>query len=336
MAAIKMAQYGTKHGHASGKLLAMQRNENVEMVGVFEPDSQRRAELEGQDGPFAGVRWFDNKEEMLEDGSIAAIASEGDNHESLGQTEEIVEAGKHVWYDKPGGDDWAHWLRVVERVQEKKVYLQMGYMLRYSPAFSQVAEWVRSGFLGDIFSLRAHMSTYLPAATLSAPGKHVGGIFYDLASHMLDQVVWLMGRPQKVTSFLRHDSVPASSYVDNGLGVFEFERGIAFIDIAAMETRPAARCFEVYGTNGSAIITEPFEPGKQIRLCLDQARGGYQEGVQTVTTQGSDRQELYELALVAFLKTIQGEQEPDRPLEHEVLVQETLLRSTGGIAEAGV
>ena len=29
--AIRMAQYGTKHGHASGKLLAMQDNADVEL-----------------------------------------------------------------------------------------------------------------------------------------------------------------------------------------------------------------------------------------------------------------------------------------------------------------
>ena len=38
--AIRMA-HGTKHGHASGKLLAMQDNADVELVGVYEPDAER-------------------------------------------------------------------------------------------------------------------------------------------------------------------------------------------------------------------------------------------------------------------------------------------------------
>ena len=44
-------------------------------------------------------------------------------------------------------------------------------------------------------------------------------------------------------------------------------------------------------------------------------------------------QELYDLALVDFLATIQGAQPATRPLAHELLVQETLLRATGEIAE---
>ena len=37
MAKIRMAQYGTKHGHAAGKLQAMLVNPDVEVTGVFEP-----------------------------------------------------------------------------------------------------------------------------------------------------------------------------------------------------------------------------------------------------------------------------------------------------------
>ena len=42
MAKIRMAQYGTKHGHARGKLQAMLVNPDVEVAGVFEPDVQQR------------------------------------------------------------------------------------------------------------------------------------------------------------------------------------------------------------------------------------------------------------------------------------------------------
>ena len=130
-------------------------------------------------------------------------------HEHLNR--QAIAAGKHVWYDKPAGDNWSQWQRVMARVQENGVYLQMGYMFRYHHGFRQVAEWAKSGLLGEIFSVRAHMSTWLPPAVREVISEHAGGILYDLGGHMLDQVVWLLGRPNKVTSFLRNDSgiVPA-------------------------------------------------------------------------------------------------------------------------------
>ena len=118
--AIRMARCGTKHGHASGKLLAMQDNTNVELVGVYEPDAERRAELEGVDGAYAGVPFLDSEEDILDDGSIVAVASEGLNAESLEQTARIVEAGKHVWCDKPAGDDWGRWKEVVQLAKERR------------------------------------------------------------------------------------------------------------------------------------------------------------------------------------------------------------------------
>ena len=331
MTTIRMAQYGTKHGHAAGKLAAMQKNSHVEFAGVFEPDLARRQELETQGGAFAGAHWFGDERELLDDDTIVAVASEGRNDESLAQTEALIQAGKHVWYDKPAGEDWKRWLQVTAEAEAKGLTIQMGYMFRYHAGFRQIARWAKSGLLGDIFGLRAHMSTWLTEAQREIISRHQGGIFYDLAGHMLDQVVWLLGRPANVTSFLRNDSGLVPDFKDNTLVVFEFERAIAYVDIAAMESRPMARRFEVYGSQGSAIM-EPFEPAETIRLCLEQEQGQYKRGAQHIPIQTQSRQQLYELELEAFLAAIKEEQAPDRPLEHERLVQETLLRATGKLS----
>ena len=330
---IRMAQYGSKHGHAAGKLRSMIDNPEVEVVGLYEPDAERRKEVEGGDGPYGQVRFFDSEEQMLADDSIVAIASEGRNEESLDQTERIVEAGKHVWYDKPAGDKWQQWQRVVAAARAQKLQVQMGFMFRYHPGFTQISEWARSGLLGNVYSVRAHMSTNLkPAARAVIAAGHYGGIFYDLAGHMLDQVVWILGRPEKVTTFLRNDTGIVPDFQDNTLGVFEYERAMAWIDIAAMEPQPMARRFEVYGDKGSAILIEPFEPGHTIRLCLTEAAGGYEKGDQMLPFDSIGRQGLYDLELQSLLRVLKGEHGPDRSLDHELLVQETLLRGTGLIA----
>ena len=256
-APLRMAQYGTKHGHAAGKLQAMLDSPDVEVVGLFEPDQERRAELEGTSGPFGQVRWFDSEEELLSDTSIVAAASEGKNAESLPQTEAIVDAGKHVWYDKPAGEDWPAWQRVVGKAQDQGLLIQMGYMFRYQNGFCQIAEWVHSGLLGDIYCTRAHMSTSVDPSGRSSLAIHQGGIFFDLGGHMLDQVVYLMGRPTRTTSFFRTDGA-GPECTDNTLGVLEFERGLAFVDIAAMEPKPMARRFEVYGTKAARSCSIPL------------------------------------------------------------------------------
>ena len=65
--------------------------------------------------------------------------------------------------------------------------------------------------------------------------------------------------------------------------------GICFIDNSVCVigdeehgVHGSQRRFEVFGTRGSAIIVEPFVPGHSIKLCLDEARGGYAAGEQIV------------------------------------------------------
>ncbi len=325
---IKMAQYGTKHAHASGVLQVMLENPSVEVVGVYEPDSTRRKELETLNTlPWNSIKWFDDKSEILEDTSIVAVSSEGLNAESLAHTEQLVDAGKHVFYDKPAGDDYRHFERVIAKAKEQNLLIQLGYMFRYHDGFNRISEWARSGVLGQVFAIRAHMSTTLTLEGQKSVAVHKGGTFYDLAGHVLDQIIWILGRPEKVTSFMRRDISPLGTFTDNSLAVFEYDSAMATIDIAAMEPSPTARRFEVYGDRGSAIM-EPFEPANTLRLCLVEARDSYPPGVSTVKLEDRRR---YVASLEAFVSNLVGEKSPDRSLDHELLVQETLLRATGRI-----
>jgi predicted dehydrogenase len=334
---VRIAQYGVQHGHAAGKALALRSNPEVEFCGVFEPDPAARARA-ADHRAYAGLRWYASAEELLGDPSIVAVAVEGLNAHSLPMARACLEAGKHIWYDKPAGDDWPAFQEAVSIARRRGLLIQMGYMFRYQDGFRRVAEWARSGLLGDVFGIRGHMSTWIPEsgsaftrATIAA--AHLGGILYDLGGHMLDQILWIMHdeRPARVTSFLRNDATPGvPAFADNTLAVVEFRRAMALVDIAAMEVEPKQRRFEVYGTRGSAIL-DPMEPARSARLILDTARDGFQQGLQEVPLAGTSRQRSYELELEAFVAAIRGERPPDRTLDHELLVQETLLRATGRI-----
>ncbi len=331
-----MAQYGTKHGHAAGVFQVMSEHPEVEMVGVYEPDPARREQLVASgDSAWAGANWFDDPSEFLGDPSVIAVSSEGSNRESLNFTEQIIAAGKHAFYDKPAGDDYHRFHEVVEQARRKGLLIQMGYMFRNHDGFERIASWTRSGFLGHVFQVRAHMSTWLPEENPGNPvlgraglAHHRGGILYDLGGHMLDQVVWLLGRPNRVTSFMQNAASDAREFMDNTLTVLEYPRAIATVDIAAMEPRPMARRFEVYGTDGSAIM-EPMEPADTLRLTLNEAKGEYPAGVTEIKLEARPR---YVASFAAFVRSLKSEAEPERSLDHELLVQETLMRVTGGLA----
>ena len=352
---VRMAQYGIAHAHASGKVDAMKRSPDVDFCGIFEPDAGIRAER-GDDPIYEGLRWFQSKEEMLDDDSIVAVAVEGRHCDNLVFAREAIERDKHIWLDKPAGDDLEEFRRILTMVRKKKLFVQLGYMFRYNSGFRFIFERVSDGSLGDIFSVRGRMSTNAPPEVRAQWGEYPGGVLFELLVHLMDAVVSLLGRPDKVTSFLRNDLGITPELSDNTVAVFEYENAIATVESAAMEVSAfPSRRFEVYGTRGSAIL-EPLEPtsirlslNKQsgthvdssgssvvtealeptsVRLCLDEDRGGYAKGWQRVEVAEHLR---YDGGLAALDADIRGEKSPDRSLYHELIMQETVLRASRGI-----
>lgn len=338
----RFAVYGTAHSHGPGKVSALLARAGVEVAGICEPDPAAR-ERAAQHPVYGTLPWFERPEQFLEDPSITAVCVEGEEGNCAALARACIAAGKHIWYDKPAGDyETFRWM--IETARRRGLHIQMGYMLRYTTAFQQVSDWVQAGLLGRPFAMRGHMSRFDSDASRGR-SYYPGGIGFQLAPHMIDQAIWLFGaRPSKVTAFLRNDATPAyPAHADNTLVVLEFDSpagtapgdasarptGLAMIDIAAMEVSPPTRRFELYGTRGSAIVLEPFEPGTRIRLCLDEARGGYAKGEQIVEVEPAPRTVSFPRELDAFLATIWHEREPDRSLDHELAVEETLHRAIG-------
>jgi len=324
---VKLAQYGVLHDHASGKARVMKESDEVDFCGVFEPDSVAREAVENVD-PYRDLNWFSCKEDMLNDETIDGIAIQGKVSDNLTFADEALSHNKHVWLDKPAGDSLQAFREVLAVANEKGLLVQLGYMFRYNAGFQFLLDWVASGRLGHIFSVRARISSGMVNQShwdrWDSHGERDGGILFILACHLIDIIVALLGRPDTVTSHLRHDGDHFPWFKDNNVVVFEYSNAMAVLESTALEVASGtSRRIEVYGTQGS-IIMEPLEP-PQLRLCLDTNRDGYEKGWQVVPIEKRPR---YVDSLRAFVADIRGEKEPDRSLEHEFIVQETVLRAS--------
>lgn len=322
---VGFAQYGTAHAHASGKVQTLQAISDVTLYGVYEPDSVLRAQRAGET-PYRHVHWFSSEEEMWHDDQIAAVAVESHVSENLVVAHRALEHGKHVWLDKPAGNDWQAFQGLVNLAKAQGLLIQLGYMFRYNPGFQFVLDCAQQGLLGDIFAVRGRMSQSLNRERRAELSVYKGGILFELLCHLIDIVVALLGRPDRVTSFLRDELGTAPAFQDDTLTVFEYPRAMAMLSSAAMEVMPSsARRFEVYGTRGSVIL-EPFEGEPVVRLCLDSARDGFEAGWQQFPVKLGPR---YAGSLAALVASIRGEKAPDRSLDHELTAQETVLRASG-------
>jgi len=320
---IRTGILGTAHAHAVGKLRTIQISPEYELVGVCEPDDALRTRRQNEES-FWDVRWL-SEEELLDDASVQLVAVEGRVQDNLEFTRHAIEAGKHVHLDKPAGTDLSEFRAILDEASRKELVLQMGYQFRYNTGFELAMKAVREGWLSKIFFVHGSIGSQISPDGRRGLAFHPGGMMFELSCHLIDTLIALLGRPQQVTPFIRHDAPVDDGLADNTLAVFQFEHAIAVIESAAMEVESGRRRqLEVCGAEGT-IIVQPIEP-PAVRLCLRKPQENFQSGWQSVSVPNIPRyvRDFEELA-----KWLRGEKQPDFSYQHDFIVQETILRACG-------
>jgi len=320
---ILAGQLGTTHAHAAGKLKTMlSQPENYQVVGVAEPDPRRRAQLEKQ-GTYQGVKLI-GEQELLNTPGLQVVAVETSVADSAAAALRCVEAGKHVHLDKPGGASHAECARIHRAAESQGVVVQMGYMLRYNPAFQFLYQACRDRWLGEIFELHAVMSkTIGPDARRRLP-EFSGGAMFELGCHLIDSLVTVLGKPEKITPHLRRTRPHHDSLADNCLAVFDYPRATATVRSSLIEYEGfRRRQFVVCGDRGTIDI-RPLESGK-VQLALAEGRGKYKRGYQAVEfpSQGRYDGEFEDLAAI-----VRGEKAPDWNGQHDLTVHRAVLQAS--------
>lgn len=320
---IRAAVHGIGHAHARGKVQTVREMSEYELVGICEPDEKQPRDHE----VFQGVRWLSERE-MLDDASIEMIVVESDvrNNMNFLYAEKAVEAGKHVHLDKPPGESLAALKKLLEAADRRGVLVQMGYQWRYHPAMQKAIEAARKGWLGHIYMVRATINKPLDQEGRDYNAAYKGGMMFDLGSHMIDRIVDLLGKPKTIKSWVRHDSTVNDKLADNTLVVFEFEKAMAEVYIAAQQPHGNSyRTFQILGTEGTATV-RPFFPELRMHVDLAYAAGPYKAGLQTIATP-QPKQAPYEADFLALAGMIRNGDTPEYSMEHDLIVQEALLRA---------
>ncbi|MBC8243364.1 MAG: Gfo/Idh/MocA family oxidoreductase [Verrucomicrobia bacterium] len=322
---IKIGQIGSGHSHASGKLAAIRKlTDDFELVGVAQPREAAESPIPGS-GAYRGVKQM-TEEQLLATPGLQAVAIETEVPHLVAAATRAVRVGMHIHHDKPGGtslDDFRALLRLAKR---NGVAVQMGYMLRYNPAFQFMYRAVREGWLGEIMEVDAMMGKMASGSLRRELGRYDGGGMFELACHLVDSVVHLLGKPERVHAFTRRTQ--EDGVADNQLAVLEYAKATATVRCNHRDGFGfPRRRFQIAGDRG-VIEIHPLEPGSQLELSLAAAKGGYKRGTQTVTLSGR-RGGRYDGEFADLAKVIRGEAKLAWSYEHDLAVQETVLRAAG-------
>jgi predicted dehydrogenase len=317
---IRVGQIGVGHAHAT-KLAVYRRSLDYEFVGVVEPDESLRIRAEATP-TFKDLKWL-TREQLFNVPGLQAVLVETRVSELLDTAEACVTAGKHVQIDKPAGDSLPQFRRILDSATKQKLLVQMGYMYRYNPGVFLLRELLTKGWLGEVFEVHTVMSKVVDRADRKDLAKFKGGIMFEIGCHVIDLVVGVLGKPKEVMGHIRHVSKLDDTLADNMLAVFEYPKALATVKSSAMEVEGfARRHMVVCGTEGTIHIQPLDSPSA--RLAFSAAHGDYKKGYQDVAF---PKYERYVADAADMARVIRGEKASDFPPEHDLAVQESLLKA---------
>jgi predicted dehydrogenase len=320
---IRIGQIGVGHAHAAGKMEVYRRSDDYEVVGIVEPDSALRKAAE-KSPTYQGLKWM-TQDDLLNTAGLQAVAVETRVRDLLSAAEACIAAGMHIHLDKPAGASLPQYKRLLDQAARKHLLVQMGYMFRYNPAVVLLRDVLRRGWLGEPFEVHTVISKVIAAAERRKLAEFQGGMMFELGCHVIDLVVGVLGKPQRVTPFVQHASDTDDALADNMLAVLNYPRALASVKSSGMEVEGfARRHLVVCGTEGTLHI-EPLD-SPAVRLALSRPREKYTKGYQNISFEPFRR---YVGDAADMASIIRGEKECDFSYDHDLAVQETVLRASG-------
>ncbi len=305
----------------------MKNSPLYQVAAICENDPQAKARA-AKDPLYRGLQWM-TEEQLLNDRSIQLIVVECAVWDALPMGEKVIAAGKHLHLEKPPGNKWEPFKALVENARRKKLLMQTGYVWRWHDGVNAALEAARKGWLGEVLMVRGSMNADRDAGQRAVEAKYKGGGLFELAGHVIDRTVELLGRPTKVQSWLRHQTSIADSLADNNITVFEYPKALAVItQTARMAGSGDHRSFEVIGTDGTFLVWPEAAPPR-MRVHMRKAQGAYKAGWQEITLPPQPRfvGDFQELG-----RAISTGQPLKLSYDHELLLHETLLRASGEMA----
>ena len=321
---IRAAVLGTQHGHVRGKLQAMIDSPDYEVACICEHDPavQKR---QAADPLYHGQTWV-SESELLSDKSIDLVVVECKPWQAIPWGQKVIEAGKHLHLEKPAGDTYEPFKELVAEARSRKLLLQKGWVLRGQAGINAALHAAKQGWLGHVHLVRATMNSDRDQPQRDLEARYPGGAMFELVGHLIDRVLEFTGRPDKVHTWLRHDTGIDDSLKDNTLAVLEYSGGLALVSTTArMYGSGDHRSFEVIGTDGTFMV-QPLSGHSKMQVAMREARGPYKQGWQTIDLGPQPR---YVADFVEFARAFKSDTPLKQSYDHELLVHETLLKASG-------
>jgi predicted dehydrogenase len=196
--------------------------DGAEVVAICDARSDR---LEFIQRRYPAIRGYQQLAEVLADDSIEAVAIATPVSSHFDLCRASLEAGKHVFVEKPLAASSAEALELVGLAHERELVLMPGHTFLYSPPVVAIHDLIVSGTLGEIYFIStSRVNLGLHQADVS--------VAWDLGPHDFSILrYWLGETPERISALSRGfviPTIPDVAFID-----LEFRTGtIAHVELS--------------------------------------------------------------------------------------------------------
>jgi scyllo-inositol 2-dehydrogenase (NADP+) len=174
----------------------------LELAAIVTRDEQRRAAARERHPAAELLDTPDDVWARAADLDLVVLATPNRTHVSL--TLAALEAGLPVVVDKPLAGSAEEAQRLIDAAAERQLMLTVFQNRRWDGDFLTVKDLIGRGELGTVLRYESRFERWRPEVAEgwreSEDPADVGGVLYDLGSHLVDQALQLFGRAEGVYS----------------------------------------------------------------------------------------------------------------------------------------
>ncbi len=231
---------------------ALERLPELSLTGLYDTDLEelaRRSEA-------WGVPAYATLEQLLADDAIDALLVLAPEAAHLPVATAALEAGKHVFVEKPVSSDAAGVRRLDALAAVRGLVAMPGHNYAHIPEFARIARLVRGGQLGHVRSVHVTYAIAHPEEVARA----CDGVLEHILTHHSYLVLALLGVPARVHAGISEPAWKTLVVEDQAWMVWEYADGAvahlsASFAVGDDSADPWSFVVKVLGTEGSASMT---------------------------------------------------------------------------------
>lgn len=224
---------------------AIQAERRSTLYGLVTRDAAKAEE-------YPGAKSWPTVEEAIEDSAVDAVYIALPVAMHADAAIRALRAGKHVLCEKPMAMNEAEAARIAAEAEASGRVFGVSYYRRLYPKLLRARRLIAEGAIGQPVLVEANCHGWLPEAArgwLCDPALAGGGPLYDIASHRIDAMNFLFGKPEQALGLLSN-AVHHIPVEDSATALLRYAGGVHGVVDVRWNSRVSRDQFRVIGVEG--------------------------------------------------------------------------------------